>query len=222
MFTDYCPSCRLPGNPLRLCPSCSRQALSERFDTFMTRCPSCYHPLVSEIYVCPNCTMKIYAEYDYSASFARHLVLRWKMNGERRLSTLISNMFSDILIELNLTPENCVLAKVPSSRNGRRKRGWDHMSDVLSSLCRKKGYKSCDILVRTKDNSVQQKTLNREERFEAALSAFSIKKGYKNPSLPVVILDDITTTGASLHACKSVLEKEGIEVWGAVTLLQEL
>ena len=222
MFTDYCPSCLLPGNPRHFCPSCSRQALSESFDSFMTRCPSCFHPLVSEIYVCPNCRMKIYAKYNYSASFVRHLVIRWKMDGERRLSFLISNMFSDILTELNLTPDKYVLTKVPSSRNGRRKRGWDHMSDVLSYLCRKKGYKVSDILVRTKDKSVQQKTLNRAERFEAALSAFSVKKGFKRPELPVVILDDITTTGASLNVCKSVLEKQGIEVWGAVTLLQEL
>ena len=222
MFTDYCPSCRLPGNPHHLCPSCSRQALSESFDSFMTRCHFCFHPLVSEIYVCPNCRMKIYAKYDYSASFVRHLVIRWKMDGERRLSVLISNLFSDILTDLNLTPDKYVLAKVPSSRNGRRKRGWDHMSDVLSYLCRKKGYKVFDIFVRTKDKSVQQKTLNRAERFEAALSAFSLKKGFKRPELPVVILDDITTTGASLNVCKSVLEKQGIEVWGAVTLLQEL
>jgi len=222
MFTDYCPSCRLPGIAHRLCPSCSRQALSESFDSFMTRCPVCFHPLVSEIYVCPNCRMRIFARYDYSASFVRHLVIRWKIEGERRLSPLISNMFSDILSELELTPENCVLAKVPSSEKGRRKRGWDHMSDVLSYLCRKKGYTASDILVRNKDKSVQQKTLNRAERFEAAMSAFRLKKGYERPSLPVVILDDITTTGASLNACKSVLEKEGIEVWGAVTLLQEL
>ena len=222
MFTDYCQSCRLPGNPHRLCPSCSRQALEESFDSFMTRCPSCYYPLVSSIYVCPYCTMKIYAKYDYSASFVRHLVIRWKMDGDRRLSSPVSSMFSDILSELDLTPDKAVLAIVPSSAKGKRKRGWDHMSDVLSYLCCKKGYKTTDILVRTKDKSVQQKTLNRAERFEAALSAFSVKKGFKRPELPVVILDDITTTGASLHACKSVLEKEGIEVWGAVTLLQEL
>ena len=222
MFTDYCPSCRLPGDRFQLCPSCSRQALQERFDIFMIRCPVCFHPLVSDIYVCTECTMRIYSVYDYSASFVKRLVVRWKLEGERNLSPLISNMFSDTLSELGLLPGEVSLVKVPASVKGRRKRGWDHMSDVLSFLYHRKGYDVSDIIVRTKENTQQQKVLNRTGRFQAAMNAFELNKKTTRPSLPVVILDDITTTGASLHACRSILEKEGIEVWGAVTLLQQL
>ena len=223
MFTDYCPSCRLPGTSALLCPSCSRQALQERFDTFMTRCPACFHPLVSEIYVCRECTMRIYSAYDYSASFVRRLVVRWKLEGKRNLSPLVSDMFSDILAGLDLLPGKVSLAKVPASRKGKRRRGWDHMADVLSFLRHRKGYDVSDIIVRTRAGSgEQQKKLNRSGRLDAALSAFTIRKNFRKPTLPVVILDDITTTGASLHACRSILENAGIEVWGAVTLLQQL
>lgn len=222
MFTDYCPSCRLPGKRARLCPSCSRLALEERFDTFMTRCPVCFHPLVSDIYVCRECRMRIYSVYDYSASFVKRLVVRWKIEGERSLSPLVSNMFSDTLSELGLLPGTVSLAKVPSSGKGKLRRGWDQMADILSFLGHRRGYDTSDIIVRTRDSSVQQKNLDRSGRFEAALSAFTLRKNFTSPFLPVVILDDITTTGASLDACRMILESVGIEVWGAVTLLQQL
>ena len=96
------------------------------------------------------------------------------------------------------------------------------MSDVLLFLKRKYNYTISDILITNKDSPVQQKNLNRTQRFEVARSRFKIKNKYSKPSLPLVILDDITTTGASLHACKSILEENNLEVWGAVTLLQEL
>ena len=222
MLIDYCPVCNLPGPGNKLCPTCSRQALTERFDSFMIRCPYCYHPLVSDLYVCPECRMKIFSVYDYSASFIRRIVVRWKLEGERKLSPLVSGMFLDTLKELGLTPDKCCLTQVPSSRKGRRNRGWDHMSDVLLFLNHKGNYKTYNILETNKYSRGQQKRLNRSQRFETSLSRFRLKKKYLKPGLPVVILDDITTTGASLHACKSILENNGIEVWGAVTLLQEL
>lgn len=222
MFLDYCPVCRLPGLPNKLCPSCSCQAVTERFDTFMVRCPSCFHPLVSELYVCPECSMKIYSVYDYSASFVRRIVVRWKLEAERKLSPLVSGMFYDTLTELGLTPDKYCLTKVPSSRKGKRNRGWDHMSDVLLFLKHKYNYSISDILVTNKDSPVQQKNLNRAQRFEVARSRYKLKTKYTLPTLPLVILDDITTTGASLHACKNILEENNLEVWGAVTLLQEL
>lgn len=217
MILTYCPYCRLPGgDALNLCPSCNEFAKRDMFDSFMIRCPVCFHPLVSPLYICPECGMRIFSIFDYSAPFMRRIMEDWKFNGNRKLSPLIGNYFAKALSDLGLTKENCCLVKVPSTRK------HDQMDDIMHFLGRRKGYGICDIIVCGRKHASEQKTLNREQRLEQASKKFFLRPSYVRPGKITVILDDITTTGASLKACRNLLENNSIEVWGAVTLLQEL
>ena len=217
MFITYCPVCRLPGgDAFRLCPSCMRLAQKDMFDSFMIRCPVCLKPLVSTQYYCTVCAMRIYSLFDYGAPFMRRVMEDWKFNSNRKLSPLMGNFYHQALSDLGLEKTDCTLVKVPSTRKN------DQMNDIIRFLKRKKGYEVADIIISDKEHAVQQKTLNRKERIEQASKKFFLRQNCTFPSNRIVILDDITTTGASLEACRKLLEENSMQVWGAVTLLREL
>ena len=66
------------------------------------------------------------------------------------------------------------------------------------------------ILLRRIRNTGHQAWRTREERLHAMHDAFVVRKNCKTPK-HVVLIDDIVTTGATLHACATALHHAGVK-----------
>lgn len=117
-----------------------------------------------------------------------------------------------------------VLVPLPTIRKHIRERGFDHtlrlcfeLENFLQKRLEKLGMKVEyeDLLVRK--NKTVQVGKEKKERMKQAEKAYGIREGVKieNKTL-YVLVDDVTTTGASLVAAKKILQAD--QVWAAVLM----
>jgi ComF family protein len=111
---------------------------------------------------------------------------------------------------------------VPLHDKRLKERGYNQSALLAKELSRLTGFpvnETC--LVRNVYNVPQAKTRNVEERKQNVIGIFSVV----NDDLlekKVLLIDDVTTSGATLNACASPLKKTGAaSVWG-LTLAREI
>jgi predicted amidophosphoribosyltransferase len=65
-----------------------------------------------------------------------------------------------------------------------------------------------------------QFSLSAQERSQNLVEAFTIGKcfGKNPPTSPILIVDDIYTTGATVRSATETLRQEGIQVYGVVAI----
>ena len=117
-----------------------------------------------------------------------------------------------------------ILVPLPTIRKHIRERGFDHtlrlcfeLENFLQKRLEKLGMKVEyeDLLVRK--NKTVQVGKEKKERMKQAEKAYGIREGIKIESKTLyVLVDDVTTTGASLAAAKKILQAD--QVWAAVLM----
>lgn len=117
-----------------------------------------------------------------------------------------------------------VLVPLPTIRKHIRERGFDHtlrlcfeLENFLQKRLEKLGMKVeyRDLLVRK--NKTVQVGKEKKERVKQAEKAYGIREGVEIENKTLYILvDDVTTTGASLAAAKKILQAD--RVWAAVLM----
>lgn len=105
--------------------------------------------------------------------------------------------------------EQLVLLPVPLGARRRRKRGYNQVELVAGCALRGTAIRmETDVLIRTKDTKPQT-TLARKERLSNVAEAFGVSdESFARRMLEsrhIMILDDVTTTGATLKAAKAAL-----------------
>ena len=148
-----------------------------------------------------------------------------------KLDDRSSGKSGDVLVEVSRmmdaeTRENrkIVLVPLPTIRRHIRERGFDHtlrlcfeLEDFLQKRLEGLGVKVeyQDLLVRK--NKTVQVGKEKKERMRQAEKAYGIREGIKIENRTLYILvDDVTTTGASLAAAKKILQTN--RVWAAVLM----
>lgn len=213
-----------------LCSECSLLTNKDRFESFMIRCGNCFYPIVSEDYICPRCHCEknynpIYSIYDYSAVFSRRLLERFKFEGERKLKYYWAECLKRCFDDLDLKTEDSVIVPVPCSSSGLKRRGWDHMVEISGVLSHKYNFTCRRMIKNISSNIGEQKNMNLKERKENAQKKFAPDNDLLKSALPdltYILLDDIFTTGSTIHACEQILNSAGLKKLKGITLFLEL
>lgn len=148
-----------------------------------------------------------------------------------KLDDRTSGKSGDVPVEVSRTMDaeiqeirKIILVPLPTIRKHIRERGFDHtlrlcfeLENFLQKRLEKLGMKVeyRDLLVRK--NKTVQVGKEKKERVKQAEKAYEIREGIKieNKTL-YVLVDDVTTTGASLAAAKKILQAG--QVWAAVLM----
>lgn len=113
--------------------------------------------------------------------------------------------------------KDILLIPVPISKDRLRKR--DYNQALLFALGINKE-NTLDALERVKDTQRLFQTKHRDDRVRELADSFQVKTKYidtiKNKN--ILIVDDITTTGATLYELRKVLQKAGAKKISAFTL----
>ncbi|MGN1125675.1 MAG: ComF family protein [Candidatus Gastranaerophilaceae bacterium] len=98
---------------------------------------------------------------------------------------------------------------VPIFELRKKQRKYNHMELVAEEFCKLSGYDyNPEFIMRIKDTKPQYR-LKRSERMENLNKAFKINDEYKK-DLPILLIDDICTTGSTFESIIQELHNSGI------------
>lgn len=111
---------------------------------------------------------------------------------------------------LPLLPNDMIIVPIPTAHSHIRQRGFDHLEIIARLLSQQRGWPVVHLLERS--SAKTQHRLNKSERQQEARSAFRINEDIKiNPTTPLLILDDIITTGSTISSAAQILAHNGAQ-----------
>ncbi|WDU46474.1 ComF family protein [Taylorella equigenitalis] len=212
LIPSVCPMCEGPAKYRKFCEGCTEDILFSMHN-HKYRCDHCLLALPEEM-DCPNCldyfidVNKVYALFDYIPPL-QSLILRYKNAGESYLASYFGALFKRH-IKFEDFDEDTVFVPIPSRNPSLRKRGYNPASLFAQSL--KKHYlgkiETSILRCRHHDSKVL-KTLDQAQRFASSSSQYFC--AYRAKFKKVIIVDDVLTTGSTIHAASRALKAAGVE-----------
>ncbi len=145
-----------------------------------------------------------------SESLSKRLVLQMKEDERYALAAFAAGeLRKTVGAFLGQLPADAVILYAPRRKKAVRKLGFDHMRYVAKELARQSG--AVTVTAFENRGGEAQKRLNREERADNVAGGLRLTKhaAEKLTGRTAVIVDDITTTGATLQACRKLALEGG-------------
>ncbi|MFT3886610.1 MAG: phosphoribosyltransferase family protein [Arachnia sp.] len=181
------------------CPGCGRPGWS--------LCDACRCLLDGAPIEVSSGPPRVVAACDYRPILA-HVIPRYKDDGALHLDRLLGELLARSVEELR-PPPDAVLVPVPSLPSAVRRRGLDHARRLCALAARRRGLGRAWLLRRSREGA-DQRGLGREAR-AANLAGSMTARPHDGP---VVLVDDVYTTGATVAEALSALETAGVDVLG--------
>jgi ComF family protein len=197
---------------------------------FPVNCISCGK---NEEILCIDCLSKsppaereslkwIFPLFDYRHPPIKKAIWFLKYKGKRNVATIFAeNIYSRIIEEMSdLSPlENFrqpILIPIPLSPKRKRERGFNQtelICNKLENLDKNNLIKTFklekNILIKPKDTKHQAQIEDRSKRLKNIIGSFVVKNSEKIKGKNIILIDDVTTTGATLNEAKKVLKQAG-------------
>ncbi len=213
---SQCAACgSWPAEPV--CEACI-----ERFAQPMQRCRTCAMPVAPGIVHCGACIRSsppidaCLAAVTYAYPWSG-LILQFKFQGRASWSRAFAGLLrSTPWVEPALEQANLVLP-MPLSAQRLRSRGFNQALELARQLAPDKT--DAALLLRIRDNPPQS-ALARAERLRNVRHAFAIEplRASALSGARVVLVDDVMTSGASIHAVAATLRQAGTAHITAIVL----
>ncbi len=195
-----CRGCGQMGNIL--CECCKNNLISNRINI----CPHCKTTkTTAKCPFCPNLPPTyIVGKKD---DLIGDLIHDYKYHSVRALAKPLAEILHNTL---PINQDKTIIVPLPTTNKHVRERGFDHTYLIAKHLAkiRKPTYKVQKLLIRTKDTV--QVGSSRHARLSQAESAYDINQKITiNPEYTYLLIDDVWTTGASMHASIKKLQQAG-------------
>jgi ComF family protein len=115
--------------------------------------------------------------------------------------------------------KNCLVVPLPLNPLKEKQRGYDQAALIAKSFCEITGLRlKLKGLQRVRETQALF-SLSASEREKTLADAFAIGKDFKHlPNVPVLLIDDIYTTGATARSAAQTLQNSGIVVSGVAAV----
>lgn len=216
MPTD-CPLCLSRARGGRLCAPCERELThvprSPAALGLQWRCGRCALPLPEHDSACPDCADRqtafdrTYLAFDYQPP-ADALVLQMKYGRRPQHAALLGHLLAEA-VRQHQTPlaPHTVLVPVPASHASLRSRGFNPAREIARTVAADLGLALAGHLVFRRREQVRQSTLDRAQRLAAVEDLYGCHPEVLGRQIALV--DDVMTTGSTLHAMACVLKSAG-------------
>ena len=194
---------------------------------FPTYCLSCSK---SGTFLCVKCLLDsppaeresanwIFPIFDYRYPPIKKAVWFLKYKGKKLLASVFAEVvygrileeLSDLSIMENFT--DIILIPIPLSSDRYRERGFNQAELIckeLTKLDNNVNFKlENNILIKIKDTKHQARIENRSERLKNIIDSFVVKNTEKIKNKNIILIDDVTTTGATLSEARKILKCAG-------------
>lgn len=213
-----------------LCGEC-HAALPRLQPPFCVVCGECYDGAIDGPFACPNCSELKFA-FDFARPAmrlderTRSLIHRVKYGREVHLvgglAELASEAFEDPRFAEALE-NRWPLVPVPLHWSRRQHRYFNQAAEIARLLARRFDLPLTAALKRVRSTETQTH-LSRHQRLANLKGAFELtfcgKRIVRQGVAGVVLVDDVLTTGSTVHECARVLSRGGIQKVVVVTVMR--
>jgi ComF family protein len=209
LWPPRCMACGERGEGARdLCPDCA-----DALPWLGTACPSCALPLPTPAAACGGCLQappplaRVHAAFVYARPLDR-LLPRLKFHGDLTAGRLLSQLMAQACAG---APRPDAIVPIPLLAARLRRRGYDQALELARPLARQFGLPlRGELLRRRKATAPQSEQASATDRQRNLRDAFHVPAGMALPA-HVALVDDVMTTGATLHAAAKALRRAGVQ-----------
>jgi predicted amidophosphoribosyltransferase len=202
-----CAACVEPGGPL--CVACQRDLAAGLFDRPLRSMPD---PVPAHL---PPVTSR--GPY---AGVLQRVVSAYKDDGRRDLRPLLASLLAES-VAVAAAGRPVALVPMPSSRTAVRRRGDDPIGDLVAvTAAQAPGRPEVVAALQPVRRLADQSTLGHRARAANLSGAYGVRPRAAGAlaGRPVLLVDDVVTTGSTLAEAARVVRREGGLVVGAATL----
>lgn len=161
-----------------------------------------------------------YALWSYRDTLVHTILWKLKYRSQKAFADVIAQALTDIITEvcadiaLMESARKPLLIPIPLSPGRQKERGYNQSARIVKSLLR---YMNGDIengdgiLIKTRETQSQMATKNRKTRLENLHGAFSVPDRACVAGRVIIVIDDVTTTGATFAEARRALKDAGAQ-----------
>jgi ComF family protein len=161
----------------------------------------------------------VFPLYDYRHPPVKKAIWLLKYKGKRGFSKIFAEIMygrimeelSDFIIFNNF--QKPILVPIPLSKKRIHERGFNQVSLICAELVKLDKNQNFilekNTLTKIKNGEHQANIENRQERLKNIIGSFSVKNPENIEGRNIILIDDVTTTGATLNEAKKTLRKAG-------------
>lgn len=174
-------------------------------------CEHCGRSVLVAGKVCSTCSEymlsvdKARSVFSYEGEI-RKLVKRFKYNDRVYLGEFFIEKLSLLYLKSYFNAD--YITFVPMTEKSKRNRGYNQSEILANGVSAKTGVKLIECVEKIKETKRQAK-LNRKERLKNLDGVFRVINRKQIKEKTIVLVDDVTTTGATAEAISSRLKKAG-------------
>ncbi len=190
----FCDKCKqeLPINGGAICQHCGR-----KLKVAQNYCTTCKGRLIS--------INKARSVYVYAPPI-NALIKRMKYNNHRYLVEVFAPDMANLYFQNYFNADIAVF--VPATKKAMKRRGYNQSELLAKEFCKITNLPLVDCLEKVKETD-RQANLDRQNRIKNLVGAFKVidKRAVKDKK--VIIVDDVTTTGATAETLARLLKEAG-------------
>lgn len=143
--------------------------------------------------------------YGYYGGVLKDLILKFKYKSDFTAGDILTELLEEYIVK-NFDYKEYIITYVPLSKKSKKARGFNQCEYMARKIARDLSIETLEVLVKQKETE-EQKKLKRDERYENIKDAFRLKKGIEVKNYRIILIDDVTTTGATLKEVYKLLKK---------------
>ena len=200
-----CPLCTRPAET-ELCQYCYRQ---------LQRCKLSNHSRLCQ----GELPVFIWGNY---GNGVKRAIAALKYDNQPQLACPLGNWLAEAWLKEGAAKhtKKFTVVPIPLHPSKQKSRGFNQAELIAESFCQITGYQHQPLLLQSIRKTEAQFSLSAQARSQNLAEAFTIGKSFRKnpPTSPVLIVDDIYTTGATVRSATETLRQEGIQVYGVVAI----
>ena len=143
--------------------------------------------------------------YGYYGGVLKDLILKFKYKNNFTAGDILTEFLEEYIVK-NFKYKEYIITYIPLSKKSKKIRGFNQCEYIAKKIARDLSIEVLEVLIKQKETK-EQKKLKRDERYENIKDAFKIKKGIEVKNYNIILIDDVTTTGATLQEAYKLLKK---------------
>lgn len=196
------------------CPLCDRSTATEfclDCTKQLQRCQLTHHNILDR-------QLPVFVWGNYQGTLKR-AIAALKYENQPQIARPLGVWLAKAWLNSPLATDRAIVIPIPLHVNKQKQRGYNQAVLIAESFCSVTGLKLQLGLIRQKDTQAQF-NLSGRQREQNLDKAFTLdnKFSYQRPTNPVLLLDDIYTTGATARFAAQTLQSVGIDVYGIVAI----
>ncbi len=201
VFKANCPACGRTAGVV-FCDACHEQICAGKRSQALE--PSSHqHPL----------PLFGWAGYDPSL---RRAIAALKYHQQSAIGQWLGIQMAESWIQHGLHRQHphLLVVPIPMHSSKQKQRGYNQAELISRSFARQVGYRHQPQVLRRHRETQAQHSMNVADRDRNLKSAFSVDPRFKSHR-PILLIDDICTTGATLRSAIQVLQDHQLNLWGS-------